>query len=172
MACGMYRRIFGIQEEGNGFQFPLNVKEIAGEFITKELAKVYKQPLPLTLPVLRRSRAVYPDMYSNEEDEDDDVITNAQKRFRGKRSSNHVLPGQSQQQPSAADLPSGPAVEFFNPKIRNELEKKDADYLKRTGLKGAAPGGDAWVWLTSYSRIPVSRCPLEWHSIVCTVWSK
>lgn len=36
-------------------------------------------------------------------------------------------------------------VEFFNPKMRNELENK-----------GAAPGGDPWVWLTSYSRIPVS----------------
>lgn len=110
-------------------------------------------------------------MYSNEEeeDEDEDEIT---RRIRGKRSSNHVLPGQSQQQPSVAELPSGPAVEFFNPKIRHELEKKDADYLKRTGLKGAAPGGDAWVWLTSYSRIPVSRCPHEWLSIVCTLWPK
>lgn len=49
----------------------------------------------------------------------------------------------------------GPEVEFFNPKLRHELEKKDADVLKRTGLKGAAPGGDSWVWLTSYSRIPV-----------------
>lgn len=36
-------------------------------------------------------------------------------------------------------------VEFFNPKMRHELENK-----------GAAPGGDPWVWLTSYSRIPVS----------------
>lgn len=51
---------------------------------------------------------------------------------------------------------SGPAVEFFNPKLRHELEKKDAEALKKSGLKGAAPGGDAWVWLTAYSRIPVS----------------
>ena len=50
----------------------------------------------------------------------------------------------------------GPQVEFFNPKLRHELEKKDADVMKKTGLKGAAPGGDSWVWLTSYSRIPVS----------------
>lgn len=83
----------------------------------------------------------------------DDVIKNERKRIRPKRSSNHVSSGQ-QQQP--ADQPSGPVVEFFNPKIRHELEKKDAEFLKRTGLKGAAPGGDAWVWLTSYSRIPVS----------------
>nr|XP_040223621.2 uncharacterized protein LOC120949998 isoform X1 [Anopheles coluzzii]XP_040223622.2 uncharacterized protein LOC120949998 isoform X1 [Anopheles coluzzii] len=48
----------------------------------------------------------------------------------------------------------GPNVEFFNPKLRSELEKKDADIMKKTGLKGAAPGGDSWVWLTSYSRIP------------------
>lgn len=46
MACGMYRRICGILEEGEGFQFSSNVKEIVGEFITKELAKVYKQALP------------------------------------------------------------------------------------------------------------------------------
>lgn len=52
-------------------------------------------------------------------------------------------------------LAVGPEVEFFNPKLRHELEKKDAEVLKRTGLKGAAPGGDSWVWLTSYSRIPV-----------------
>ncbi|XP_058836869.1 uncharacterized protein LOC131693231 [Topomyia yanbarensis] len=48
----------------------------------------------------------------------------------------------------------GPKVEFFNPKLRSELEKKDAEIIKKTGLKGAAPGGDTWVWLTSYSRIP------------------
>lgn len=47
-------------------------------------------------------------------------------------------------------------VDFFNPKIRRELEKKDEEIKKMTGLKGAAPGGDEWVWLTSYSRIPVS----------------
>ncbi|XP_058066381.1 uncharacterized protein LOC131216002 [Anopheles bellator] len=48
----------------------------------------------------------------------------------------------------------GPNVEFFNPKLRSELEKKDAEIIKKTGQKGAAPGGDSWVWLTSYSRIP------------------
>lgn len=47
-------------------------------------------------------------------------------------------------------------MDFFNPKIRRELEKKDEEIKKATGLKGAAPGGDEWVWLTSYSRIPVS----------------
>lgn len=51
---------------------------------------------------------------------------------------------------------AGPNVEFFNPKLRSELEKKDAEIIKKTGMKGAAPGGDTWVWLTSYSRIPVS----------------
>lgn len=50
----------------------------------------------------------------------------------------------------------GPNVEFFNPKLRHELEAKDEVERARTGNKGAAPGGDAWVWLTSYSRIPVS----------------
>lgn len=49
-------------------------------------------------------------------------------------------------------------VEFFNPKIRRELEKKDEDYKKAHGYKGGAPGGDEWVWLTNYCRIPVSLC--------------
>ncbi|CAO1433024.1 unnamed protein product [Diamesa serratosioi] len=46
-----------------------------------------------------------------------------------------------------------PDIEFFHPKIRPELEKKDAAIMKKTGT-GSAPGGDSWVWLTSYSRIP------------------
>lgn len=48
----------------------------------------------------------------------------------------------------------GPIVEFFNPKLRPELEKNDTELMKKTGWKGAAPKGDSWVWLTSYSRIP------------------
>ena len=44
-------------------------------------------------------------------------------------------------------------VEFFNPKLRPELEKKD----EKSTSKNSAPNGDNWVWLTSYSRIPVSR---------------
>lgn len=50
----------------------------------------------------------------------------------------------------------GKYVEFFNPKIRRELEKKDEEFKKAFGYKGAAPGGDEWVWLTSYCRIPVT----------------
>lgn len=54
------------------------------------------------------------------------------------------------------NMPSdGPNVEFFNPKLRGELEAKDEKQRQLTGNKGAAPGGDTWVWLTSYSRIPV-----------------
>jgi hypothetical protein len=47
-----------------------------------------------------------------------------------------------------------PIVEFFHPELKKELEKNDTEIMKRTGLKGAAPKGDSWVWLTSYSRIP------------------
>ncbi|XP_049876577.1 uncharacterized protein LOC126374151 [Pectinophora gossypiella] len=47
-----------------------------------------------------------------------------------------------------------PHVEFFNPKMRPELEEKDAAEMRRTGAKGPAPGDDTWVWLTSYSRVP------------------
>lgn len=49
----------------------------------------------------------------------------------------------------------GPFVEFFNPKMRRELEKKDEEVKKTTG-KGNAPGGDEWSYLTSFSRVPVS----------------
>lgn len=65
----------------------------------------------------------------------------------------------------AAIVLPGPNVEFFNPKLRSELEKKDAEIIRKTGQKGAAPGGDTWVWLTSYSRIPVS-IGLEWSEQV------
>ncbi|KAF2884764.1 hypothetical protein ILUMI_21409 [Ignelater luminosus] len=55
------------------------------------------------------------------------------------------------------NLPNdGPNVEFFDPKLRGELEAKDALERQKNGNKGAAPGGDSWVWLTSYCRIPVS----------------
>lgn len=50
-----------------------------------------------------------------------------------------------------------PHVEFFPPGMRSELENRDETIRKQTGNKGGAPGGDSWVWLTSYSRIPVSR---------------
>lgn len=50
----------------------------------------------------------------------------------------------------------GPNVEFFNPELRADLEAREDKYRKATGGKGSAPGGDSWVWLTSYSRIPVS----------------
>lgn len=36
----------------------------------------------------------------------------------------------------------GTFVEFFSPKMRRELEKKDEDIKKATGSKGAAPGND------------------------------
>lgn len=49
-----------------------------------------------------------------------------------------------------------PHVEFFNPKMRPELEEKDAIEMRKTGAKGPAPGDDTWVWLTSYSRVPVT----------------
>lgn len=51
----------------------------------------------------------------------------------------------------------GPNVEFFNPELRADLEARDEKHRKMTGSKGAAPNGDSFVWLTSYSRIPVSQ---------------
>ncbi|CAG9564235.1 unnamed protein product [Danaus chrysippus] len=58
------------------------------------------------------------------------------------------------QSPIEEDNTVAPHVEFFNPKMRPELEEKDSIEMKRTGAKGPAPGDDTWVWLTSYSRVP------------------
>ena len=50
--------------------------------------------------------------------------------------------------------------------------------MKKTGLKGAAPGGDSWVWLTSYSRIPVShilqivRSCIAYHHFTNRRWER
>ncbi|CAH2002275.1 unnamed protein product [Acanthoscelides obtectus] len=55
------------------------------------------------------------------------------------------------------DQAEEPQVEFFNPKIRGNLEEKDEEIIKKTGNKGAAPGGDSWIWVTSSSRIPVNN---------------
>lgn len=135
---------------------------------------------PLKLSRSRLSVYLSRDHYrENPEEEEfgEGLIKNERKIARSKRNSNHVLgqqqphhhhnPQQQQQQPQPADQPSGPVVEFFNPKLRHELEKKDVDYMKRTGAKGAAPGGEAWVWLTSYSRIPVS---VLWIGMVRICW--
>lgn len=47
-------------------------------------------------------------------------------------------------------------MEFFNPKMRRELEKKDDEIKRTTGLKGSAPGGDDWTYLSGNTRVPVS----------------
>ncbi|KAG8313016.1 extracellular matrix binding [Homalodisca vitripennis] len=48
------------------------------------------------------------------------------------------------------------SVEFVNPKLRAELEEKEKFNGSKTE-KGANP----WVWLTSYSRVPVYYMPQE-----------
>ncbi|XP_037873711.1 uncharacterized protein LOC101741742 [Bombyx mori] len=68
----------------------------------------------------------------------------------------HRLKRDAMLKPSAVqeDNTVTPHVEFFNPKMRPELEEKDAIEMRKTGAKGPAPGDDTWVWLTSYSRVP------------------
>lgn len=44
-------------------------------------------------------------------------------------------------------------VEFFEPKMRPELQRRDAEVVKKTG-RGPA-NGDEWTWITQYCRIPV-----------------
>jgi hypothetical protein len=68
--------------------------------------------------------------------------------------------------PSGVAGAEGANVEFFNPKLRQELEK-DSNKAgggrkgNNNGASGAIPtdgesANNPWVWLTSYSRIPVS----------------
>ncbi|XP_061402508.1 uncharacterized protein LOC133338347 [Musca vetustissima] len=47
-----------------------------------------------------------------------------------------------------------PFIEFFTPNHRKVLEEQDKEIRKRTGQKGAAPGGDEWVYLNTYCRVP------------------
>ncbi|XP_023175222.2 uncharacterized protein LOC111602419 isoform X2 [Drosophila hydei] len=47
-----------------------------------------------------------------------------------------------------------PLIEFFNPNHRKALDEQDTEIRKRTGLKGAAPGGDEWIYLNTYCRVP------------------
>lgn len=62
-----------------------------------------------------------------------------------------------------------PHAEFFDPKLRPELEMKDK---MSNGNGTKKPGEDSstnpWVWLTSYSRIPVS---LIFCASMCEVYS-
>lgn len=49
-------------------------------------------------------------------------------------------------------------VEFFHPKLKSELEEKDAARKAAAAAAGvkSPEENNPWVWLTSYSRIPVS----------------
>uniref|UniRef100_A0A6P7GDP8 Uncharacterized protein LOC114338203 n=1 Tax=Diabrotica virgifera virgifera TaxID=50390 RepID=A0A6P7GDP8_DIAVI len=49
-----------------------------------------------------------------------------------------------------------PQVEFFNPKTRVPGDEDDEN-LRKLGKKELTPSGDSWIWVTSSSRIPVSR---------------
>ncbi|XP_068154440.1 uncharacterized protein [Drosophila tropicalis] len=53
-----------------------------------------------------------------------------------------------------ASMHADPLIEFFNPNHRKVLDEQDAEIRKRTGLKGAAPGGDEWIYLNTYCRVP------------------
>ncbi|XP_062139925.1 uncharacterized protein LOC133848392 isoform X2 [Drosophila sulfurigaster albostrigata] len=55
---------------------------------------------------------------------------------------------------SPASMHADPLIEFFNPNHRKALEEQDTEIRKRTGLKGAAPGGDEWIYLNTYCRVP------------------
>ncbi|KAH8314981.1 hypothetical protein KR074_006388 [Drosophila pseudoananassae] len=53
-----------------------------------------------------------------------------------------------------SSMHADPVIEFFNPNHRKVLEEQDTEIRKRTGQKGAAPGGDEWIYLNTYCRVP------------------
>ncbi|ALC49872.1 CG6867, partial [Drosophila busckii] len=69
------------------------------------------------------------------------------KRSRSRRDIASETPGTSA-------MVHDPLIEFFNPNHRKVLDQEDLEIRKRTGMKGAAPGGDDWVYLNTYCRVP------------------
>uniref|UniRef100_A0A1B0FGN9 Uncharacterized protein n=1 Tax=Glossina morsitans morsitans TaxID=37546 RepID=A0A1B0FGN9_GLOMM len=55
---------------------------------------------------------------------------------------------------SPSSMHADPFIEFFTPNHRKVLEEQDMEIRKRTGLKGAAPDGDEWIYLNTYCRVP------------------
>jgi hypothetical protein len=89
------------------------------------------------------------------------------RKKRGARASPPSVLEDNTVDPSGLAGAEGANVEFFNPKLRQELEENDN---KNGGGKKGASGSTStegesannpWVWLTSYSRIPVSNSVLE-----------
>ncbi|XP_064555008.1 uncharacterized protein LOC135440000 isoform X2 [Drosophila montana] len=69
----------------------------------------------------------------------------------------HLPSGKRVRRDIASSSPASmhdPLIEFFNPNHRKALEEQDTEIRKRTGLKGAAPGGDDWIYLNTYCRVP------------------
>lgn len=87
------------------------------------------------------------------------------RKKRGVRASPPSLMDDNTVNPSGVAGSDGASVEFFNPKLRHELEERDRHVGGRKGSTGTVSGStptegpatnNPWVWLTSYSRIPVS----------------
>ncbi|KDR19524.1 hypothetical protein L798_06510 [Zootermopsis nevadensis] len=97
------------------------------------------------------------------------------RRKRGARSPPPTVMEDNTVDPSGMAGVEGANVEFFNPKLRQELEEKEN--RNGGGKKGSNNAGSGatstegesannpWVWLTSYSRIPVSRHSLRIHRL-------
>lgn len=84
---------------------------------------------------------------------DYEVITNNNKTSRREKRS--VKPGIEYNFLEAQN--EEPKMDFFNPKVQEDLEEKDEEIRRQTGSKGAASGSDSWIWVTSSGRISVSE---------------
>jgi hypothetical protein len=109
---------------------------------------VYSCLVALLLIELGLSLALYHQVLNVEQRCDEAINTINQRSRRSRRAvaEDNTVSGETN-------------VEFFHPKLRQELEEKEA---ARKAAAAAAAGGKSpednnpWVWLTSYSRIPVS----------------
>ncbi|XP_016986879.1 uncharacterized protein LOC108049962 [Drosophila rhopaloa] len=94
-----------------------------------------------------RSTSQSQDPLKNERKFTDNLISHT-PRPTGKRMRRDIASS------APASMHADPLIEFFNPNHRKVLEEQDTDIRKRTGQKGAAPGGDEWIYLNTYCRVP------------------
>ncbi|KAL9919812.1 uncharacterized protein ACN427_001609 isoform 6-T7 [Glossina fuscipes fuscipes] len=96
-----------------------------------------------------RTETEYNDKYNN---------NNSKYNYNSHYAASKTIVLQQRQRRDISSSPSSmhadPFIEFFTPNHRKVLEEQDIEIRKRTGLKGAAPDGDEWIYLNTYCRVP------------------
>ncbi|XP_055839333.1 uncharacterized protein LOC129907245 [Episyrphus balteatus] len=84
----------------------------------------------------------------------DDAIAATTQVVKNERKYSSSFARRKRRDIASSSMHAEPFIEFFNPNHRKVLEEQDVEIRKRTGLKGAAPGGDDWIYLNTYCRVP------------------